>query len=70
MTSDQFQTLIRTLLNFGGGIAVGKGLVTEVDMGSITGLVTMIAAGAWGYFVHTPAQIMKAAETVKEKGLA
>ena len=69
MTSDQFMSLVRGVLNLGGGVLVSQGIVSSNNMVTIAGVVTGVAGLAWGAFVHAPTQIVKAADTVKAKGL-
>lgn len=39
--------LVRTLLAFGGGIVVSKGLIDEATMQQLTGGLLALGAGAW-----------------------
>jgi len=57
---DQLLSVLRTLIGFGSGIAVGKGLVT-VDQATMIGDATLTTIGGaatlvpliWGLFAHT-----------------
>lgn len=70
ITFDQYMNVVRALMNMAGGAAVTAGLISGSAEGTIIGLLPNVAAIAWGIFVHTPAQVVKAADIVKEKGLA
>jgi hypothetical protein len=70
MIPDQYLTLLRGFLNIGTGALVTSGVISSSNSVTIVGIVMGIAPLAWGLFVHSPTQIVKAAEVVQEKGLA
>jgi hypothetical protein len=67
ITGDQFLSIIRGFLNIGGGVLVTHGVVSGGSMTTISGIVLNIASLAWGAFVHSDPQVMKAAEIVQDR---
>jgi putative exporter of polyketide antibiotics len=70
MNYDQYMNLVRAAMNMAGGMAVTAGLMSGSSAAALIGLVPNVAAIAWGLFVHSPAQVVKAADDIKAKGLA
>lgn len=67
ITSDQFLSIIRGFINLGGGALVAQGVVSGGTMTTISGIVLNVASLAWGMFVHTDSQTVKAAQVVQDK---
>ena len=66
-TSDQFLSSMRGILNLGGGALVTSGVMTSSTMATISGIVLNVAGLAWGAFVHTDHQTVKAAQIIQDK---
>lgn len=52
MNSDQIMSLIRNILQFGGGILVSKGLITEPDMLTAVGALAALGSVVWSMIAH------------------
>ncbi|AWB24199.1 hypothetical protein DA075_27715 [Methylobacterium currus] len=64
MNQEQLTTLLRTLLQFGGGIAVGRGWIDADTATALSGaLVTLLVTG-WGLYVRRNAGLVAAAAAV------
>lgn len=50
MSGEQISGIVRHVLTFGGGIAVGKGWVDEVTMTAIVGGVVTIVGAVWSFW--------------------
>lgn len=67
MTSEQFLSLLRTVLKFGGSALVTHGAIDGGAMETVTGVITGIAPVVWDMFVHSDSGITKAADAVVVK---
>jgi hypothetical protein len=67
LTIDQFLSLTRGLLNLGGGALVATGVMSGGTMATVSGIVLNVAGLAWGTFVHSDQQTVKAAQVVEYK---
>ena len=67
ITSDQFLSIMRGLLNLGGGALVTSGVITSSTMATVSGIALNVAGLAWGAFVHTDSQTVKAAQIIQDK---
>lgn len=67
ITSDQFLSIIRGFLNLGGGVLVSQGVVDGGTMTTVSGVALSVASLAWGAFVHSDHQTVKAAQVVQDK---
>ena len=47
MNKDQILGIVRHVLTFGGGVAVGKGWVDEATMTAIVGALVTLAGAIW-----------------------
>lgn len=56
MNFDQILSLVRNILQFGGGILVSKGLISEPDMLTVVGALASIAVVGWSMLTHKPAK--------------
>ncbi len=52
MNSEQVMSLIRNILQFGGGVLVSHGLITEPDMLTAVGAIAALASVAWSMIAH------------------
>lgn len=52
MNSDQVMSLIRNVLQFGGGILVTKGIITEPDMLTAVGAIASLLGVVWSMITH------------------
>ena len=68
-TSDQFLSLVRGVLNIGGGMLVTKGVIGGADMTTIAGVVLPLASLIWGWTVHDPVAVVAKANQLKETGV-
>lgn len=50
MKKDQFEGIVRAVLAAGGGYFVGKGIVDNQTMMSVSGALATIASAAWSYW--------------------
>lgn len=61
MNQDQLTTLLRTLLQFGGGIAVGRGWIDADTATALTGALLTLLVTAWGLYVRRNAGLVASA---------
>ncbi|GJD63318.1 Pam3-gp28 family putative phage holin [Methylobacterium frigidaeris] len=61
MNQDQLTTLLRTLLQFGGGIAVGRGWIDADTATALTGALVTLLVTAWGLYVRRNAGLVASA---------
>ncbi|PIK74438.1 hypothetical protein CS379_02550, partial [Methylobacterium frigidaeris] len=54
-------TLLRTLLQFGGGIAVGRGWIDADTATALTGALVTLLVTAWGLYVRRNAGLVASA---------
>lgn len=52
MNSEQVASLLRTILQIGGGIAVSKGWTDESTATALIGAIVTIAVTAWGLYAR------------------
>ncbi|TGD96483.1 hypothetical protein [Methylobacterium nonmethylotrophicum] len=64
MNQEQLTTLLRTLLQFGGGIAVGRGWLDADTATALTGALVTLLVTAWGLYVRRNAGLVAAAAAV------
>jgi len=55
MTGEQIAGIVRHVLTFGGGIAVGKGWIDEVTMTAVVGGVVTIVGAVWSWWAKKSA---------------
>lgn len=65
MNFDSFWQLLRYGLMIVGGIAVGKGWVTEEQVVTVVGAIGVIATVAWGVYVKWGTQSVSAATAAR-----
>ncbi len=53
MNQDQFLGMLRNLIAFSGGIAIGHGWLNSEQVTLIGGAIAAVAPVIWTYFVHT-----------------
>jgi len=53
MNQDQFLGMIRNLIAFGGGIAIGRGWLNSEQVTLLGGIIVAVAPFIWSYFAHT-----------------
>ena len=68
ITIEQYMSIVRAILNVAGGALVTSGVTSDSTIASITGIVLPLASMAWGWFVHSPIQVVKQAEVIVQKG--
>ena len=61
MNAEQVTSLVRQILLFGGGIAVGKGWIDNETMLAIVGALVTLATSAWAFKTRTKASIVASA---------
>jgi hypothetical protein len=66
MNTEQVTSLIRQILLFGGGIAVGKGWIDNETMLAIVGALVTLATSAWAFKTRTKASIVASAASKVE----
>lgn len=64
MNQEQLTTLLRTLLQFGGGIAVGRGWIDADTATTLTGALVTLIVTVWGLYVRRNAGLVAAAAEV------
>ncbi|MFH6786332.1 MULTISPECIES: Pam3-gp28 family putative phage holin [Methylobacterium] len=64
MNQEQLTALLRTLLQFGGGIAVGRGWIDAETSTALTGALVTLIVTAWGLYVRRNAGLVAAAAAV------
>lgn len=64
MNSEQILSLIRTVLQIGGSVAVTSGYITGGELEAIIGVVVTIAATAWGIWTRRNAGLVASAAAV------
>lgn len=70
ITSEQYMTLVRAMLNLGGGALVTSGAISGSGLETASGIIIPLASMLWGWFVHSPHETITRAEELKHKGLA
>lgn len=66
MNQEQLTTLLRTLLQFGGGIAVGRGWIDAETSTALTGALVTLIVTAWGLYVRRNAGLVAAAAALPQ----
>ncbi|RVU21772.1 hypothetical protein [Methylobacterium oryzihabitans] len=66
MNREQALSFLRTVLQVGGGIAVGRGWIGADEMTALAGAVLTLAATAWSLYARRDAGLVAAAATVPE----
>ena len=66
MNQEQVLSLLRTLLQIGGSVAVTKGWTDEGTVVALTGALVTIAATAWGLIARSNKNLVVAAAAVPE----
>ncbi len=61
MNSEQLTSLLRTVLQFAGGIAVGRGWIDAETSTAIIGAIVTIAVTAWGLYARRNAGLVASA---------
>ncbi|AWN54702.1 hypothetical protein [Methylobacterium sp. 17Sr1-1] len=61
MNQDQLTTLLRTLLQFCGGIAVGRGWIDAETSTALTGALVTLLVTVWGLYVRRNAGLVASA---------
>lgn len=51
MNAEQFGGLVRTLLSFGGGMLVSRGIIDQATMLSLVGALVTLATFGWSWWV-------------------
>jgi len=64
MNSEQLTSLLRTVLQFAGGIAVGRGWIDAETSTAIIGALVTVAATAWSLYTRRPAGLVASAAAV------
>ncbi|MGF3025534.1 hypothetical protein ACQVP2_22250 [Methylobacterium aquaticum] len=64
MNQEQLTTLLRTLLQFGGGIAVGRGWIDADTATALTGALVTLIVTVWGLYVRRNAGLVASAAAV------
>ncbi|MEE7478402.1 hypothetical protein [Methylobacterium hispanicum] len=64
MNSEQLTSLLRTVLQFAGGIAVGRGWVDAETMTALVGAVVTILVTVWGLYARRNAGLVASAAAV------
>ena len=70
ITSDQYMSLVRALMNIGGTALVTSGVLSGSGLETASAIILPLASVVWGMFVHSPAATVARAEVIKDKGLA
>ncbi len=65
MNSEQVAALARTLVQVGGGIAVGRGWITADEAATLGGAVVAIVATAWGLYARRNSALVASAAKVQ-----
>ena len=68
MNSEQVAALARTLVQVGGGIAVGRGWITADEAATLGGAVVAIVATAWGLYARRNSALVASAAKVQAAG--
>ncbi|ACL57558.1 hypothetical protein [Methylobacterium nodulans] len=66
MNSEQLTSLLRTLLQVAGGIAVGRGWIDADTATALTGAILTILVTLWGLYARRNAALVAAAAKVPE----
>ncbi|ACL58929.1 hypothetical protein [Methylobacterium nodulans] len=66
MNSEQLTSLLRTLLQVAGGIAVGRGWIDADTATALTGAILTIVVTLWGLYARRNAALVSAAAKVPE----
>ncbi|ACL58789.1 hypothetical protein [Methylobacterium nodulans] len=66
MNSEQLTSLLRTLLQVAGGIAVGRGWIDADTATALTGAIVTILVTLWGLYARRNAALVAAAAKVPE----
>lgn len=64
MNSEQLTSLLRTVLQVAGGMAIGRGWVDAETATAITGAIVTIAATAWSLYTRRSAGLVASAAAV------
>lgn len=64
MNSEQLTSLLRTVLQFAGGIAVGRGWIDAETSTAIVGALVTIAVTLWGLYARRNTGLVAAAAAV------
>lgn len=64
---DQISGLVQRVLMFGGGIAVGKGWISEQLMVQIVGALVGVFGVLWGVKVNTQASLVESVDTIAKQ---
>ncbi len=64
MNPEQLTTLLRTLLQFGGGIAVGRGWIDADTATTLTGALVTLLVTAWSLYARRNTGLVAAAAAV------
>lgn len=67
-TKDQILGFLQRVLMFGGGVAVGKGWISEQLMMQIVGAIIAIAGIAWGVAINTKSSLIARVDSIPEVG--
>lgn len=70
ITSEQYMTIVRAILNLGGGALVTSGAISGSGLETASGIIIPLASVIWGLFVHSPKATVERANEIKAKGLA
>lgn len=70
ITSQQYMTIVRAVLNVAGGALVTSGTLSDSSVETITGIAIPVATAIWSLFVHSPTETVKRADELKAKGVA
>ena len=64
MNSEQLASLLRTVLQFAGGIAVGRGWIDAETSTAIIGALVTISVTAWSLYTRRSAGLVASAAAV------
>lgn len=64
MNSEQLTSLLRTVLQVAGGIAIGRGWIDAETATAVTGALVTIAATAWSLYTRRSAGLVASAAAV------
>lgn len=64
MNSEQLTSLLRTILQFAGGIAVGRGWIDAETSTAIIGALVTISVTAWSLYTRRSAGLVASAAAV------
>ncbi|MGE7418267.1 hypothetical protein [Methylobacterium tarhaniae] len=64
MNPEQLTALLRTLLQFGGGVAVGRGWIDADTAATLTGALITLIVTAWGLYARRNTGLVAAAAAV------